>query len=130
MDVMVAPQMKRMLEERRATLLAEGPVPVKVERGEVLASATDEDEAPYLEMGQAIASARNRERDRQIAALDDALRRLAEDVDAFGVCEGCGEEIPLKRLALVPWARRCVACQQEGDEPIHGGSRRRVTDYR
>lgn len=125
-----AEQMKSVLLATRDALLAEGAVPVKVERNEVIASATDEDEAPYLEMGQAIASARNRERDRKLLALEGALRRLAEDADSFGVCTACGEDIPPKRLALVPWATLCVACQGAKEAPNQGATRRKVTDYR
>jgi len=31
----------------------------------------------------------------------------------FGICEQCGRDIPAKRLDALPWARRCVSCQQK-----------------
>jgi len=31
----------------------------------------------------------------------------------FGICEQCGLDIPAKRLDALPWARRCVSCQQK-----------------
>jgi DnaK suppressor protein len=114
----------------RAELVAAGDVEVRVERDEVHVSASDEDEAPHIEMDQSIASARNRERVERLAQIDVALRRLAEDPDAFGECEGCGEEIGTKRLALMPFARLCVACQAGKETNPHGGRRKRVTDYR
>lgn len=117
------------LEQMRAALLAEGTVEVKVEAAEPVASKVDEDDAPYREMGQSIASARNRERAERMGQIDDALRRLAADPDAFGVCEACEEEIPPRRLALLPFVRLCVACQS-ARETRGPAVRKKVTDYR
>jgi DnaK suppressor protein len=33
----------------------------------------------------------------------------------FGVCAGCEENISPKRLAAVPWALCCIACQEAAD---------------
>jgi DnaK suppressor protein len=47
-----------------------------------------------------------------------ALRRIDEGV--FGMCLDCEEEISPKRLAAVPWASRCIACQERADrEGVH-----------
>lgn len=43
----------------------------------------------------------------------EALRRL--DSGIFGVCLDCEEDISLKRLTAVPWAARCIACQDRAD---------------
>jgi len=53
---------------------------------------------------------------RESARLRDAreaLRRL--DNGIFGICLDCEEDINLKRLAAVPWAARCIACQERAD---------------
>ena len=42
-----------------------------------------------------------------------ALRRI--DDGSFGTCLDCEEDINLKRLAAVPWAARCIACQERAD---------------
>src|SRR5512143_1938561 len=42
-----------------------------------------------------------------------ALRRI--DDCSFGICMDCEEEINLKRLTAVPWAARCIACQERAD---------------
>ena len=42
-----------------------------------------------------------------------ALRRI--DDGSYGTCLDCEEEINLKRLAAVPWAARCIACQDRAD---------------
>jgi DnaK suppressor protein len=44
----------------------------------------------------------------QVAALDAALRRLAEG--RYGVCERCGQPIGADRLAARPAALACVRC--------------------
>ena len=48
-----------------------------------------------------------------------ALQRIEEG--DYGVCGGCGEPIPPRRLAVLPWAIYCVPCQEaavaaEGDD--------------
>ena len=43
--------------------------------------------------------------------IADALHRL--DQGNYGVCLSCEEPISPKRLDAVPWARYCVACQEE-----------------
>jgi DnaK suppressor protein len=45
---------------------------------------------------------------RELEEIDDALRRLYEAPERFGICENTGEPIPLERLDLIPWARTCV----------------------
>ncbi|MBL8231609.1 MAG: TraR/DksA family transcriptional regulator [Bryobacterales bacterium] len=46
----------------------------------------------------------------QLRLLDEALDRL--QTGEFGVCMRCEEPIPPKRLAVVPWAKYCVRCQE------------------
>ena len=43
--------------------------------------------------------------------LETALRRL--DDGEYGLCEDCGEEIMAGRLKALPFARRCLSCQQQ-----------------
>lgn len=43
--------------------------------------------------------------------VDEALGRI--DDHRFGVCVSCEEEMNLKRLEAVPWARLCISCQQK-----------------
>ena len=49
----------------------------------------------------------------EIDNIDAALRKLEEGT--CGVCEECGEEISIKRLAAVPSASYCVHCQDVMD---------------
>lgn len=53
-----------------------------------------------------------------------ALRRI--DDDEFGKCLDCNDAIHPKRLAVVPWARLCVTCQdREKRAPPTTPTRRR-----
>lgn len=47
---------------------------------------------------------------RQVRA---ALQRIRDG--HFGICVECECEINLKRLAAVPWASRCLQCQEAAD---------------
>ena len=42
-----------------------------------------------------------------------ALRRIKDG--SFGTCMDCDGPISPKRLAVVPWAPRCVECQETAD---------------
>jgi DnaK suppressor protein len=42
---------------------------------------------------------------RELEEIGEALRRLYDDPQRFGICEDTGEPIPFERLDLVPWAR-------------------------
>jgi DnaK suppressor protein len=53
---------------------------------------------------------RNSNRLREVRA---ALRRI--DAGTFGICAGCEETINPKRLAALPWASLCIACQEAAD---------------
>jgi DnaK suppressor protein len=50
-------------------------------------------------------------RTQQRIQLDEALRRL--DDGTYGMCEDCETPISPARLRALPFARRCVACQEQ-----------------
>jgi len=43
--------------------------------------------------------------------VEAALQRIENGT--YGICQECEEEISVKRLNAVPWARYCVKCQEE-----------------
>jgi DnaK suppressor protein len=53
-------------------------------------------------------------RARELAQIDRAL----EDLDAgrYGTCRDCEEPIAEKRLRVMPFATRCVACQARQED--------------
>lgn len=47
--------------------------------------------------------------------LRAALDRIADGT--YGACTQCGQPIPSKRLAAVPWAPLCLSCQEQTERP-------------
>jgi RNA polymerase-binding transcription factor len=48
--------------------------------------------------------------------VDEALARIEDR--RFGVCLSCEDEVNLKRLEAVPWARHCVPCQEKQEQGL------------
>jgi len=121
---------EKKLRDRRAELVAAGPVKIEPNRKDASSvGVADEDEQALSEMLQAVASNRNRDAAREIRMIDRALRKLADAPDEYGVCEDCEEEIAEKRLELMPWADLCAECQAKVD-PKRGQARTKITDFR
>jgi len=51
---------------------------------------------------------------REIEEIDEALRRMS--AGAYGICEGCGGTVPLRRLQALPTTRKCIGCAREEEE--------------
>lgn len=115
------------LRTRRDELIAAGDFSAEPIRKDP-SDKVDEDEAPLTEMNQIIASRRNKNRAVELQRIEAALQRIADDPDEFGYCADCGEEIPVRRLEIMPWARFCVRCTEERS-PSRGGRRRHARDY-
>jgi DnaK suppressor protein len=58
---------------------------------------------------QEMAKANKRHTEQHLKAIDDALRRLADE--NYGFCEGCGQPIAAARLKIKPEAELCISCQ-------------------
>jgi DnaK suppressor protein len=50
---------------------------------------------------------------KRLRDVETALRRLAEG--GYGTCTDCDEPISVRRLTAIPWASRCVRCQEAAD---------------
>jgi DnaK suppressor protein len=64
---------------------------------------------------------RIRDRERKLMnKIEEALERI--DDGSYGVCEGCGEDISIKRLEARPVAKYCIDCKtrQEQREKAQG----------
>jgi DnaK suppressor protein len=50
---------------------------------------------------------------------ENILNALGKMEDgSYGICEECGDEIPIKRLMAIPDARCCIACQTEMENDL------------
>lgn len=106
----------RLLEERQQTLESIQQAEAEEEEGQ-RESSGELSRAPYhmADAGSDTQEAEkdfanvNRESD-QLALIDEALRLLRSDPDAYRTCEECGTPIQAERLDLIPWTRRCARC--------------------
>jgi DnaK suppressor protein len=120
---------RRNLLRLRERLIAAGPARIEPNRKDPATTGVEDEDAQALsEMLQVLASQRNRGQAELLGRIDAALRKLARTPDEFGLCEECEEELDPRRLALMPWATHCPACQEKS-EPRRGQGRRKVTDY-
>lgn len=87
-----ASQARELLEQERRTHIAEL---------ELLAGESAPDEAVM---------ARRSTLQANLEEIDAAFARL--DDGTYGKCEDCGKPVPEGRLEIIPYARRCVKCQQ------------------
>ncbi|HZZ84583.1 MAG TPA: TraR/DksA family transcriptional regulator [Anaeromyxobacteraceae bacterium] len=118
------------LARLREELVRAGPAKIEPSRQDpATAGVADEDAQALSEMLQSLASARNRGQADLVALLDKALHKLEVAPDDFGLCEDCEEEIPPKRLAVMPYAPLCAECQAKR-EPRRQATRRSLTDYK
>ena len=102
------------LENYRKLLLAKRSELLSISRAKLdtlvgPGGAALEDLAPVFHE-QFIALCINRLDHLQLKLVDDALDRM--DSKDYGVCMDCGEPIPRRRLEAIPWANRCIACQE------------------
>lgn len=107
---------KKPFEELRRALLAERAALVQqIRQGKTLTGFRDGDDADVSTFDRDSAlrwTIEEHEIDR-ILGIDAALRRM--DARTYGICELCGEEMPLARLVAVPIAKLCVDCQAKGE---------------
>ena len=103
------------LEAARERLMAER---------EKLIRSLEEEELPELDQltygSQAASASQVFEQTRALALrgnlehllrqVEDALARC--EAETYGICEICDREIPVERLEILPYAARCVPCQE------------------
>ena len=53
---------------------------------------------------------------RILQLVNEALERLKNG--SYGLCVACQEEVQVKRLEAVPWARHCIECQEKQEQGL------------
>ena len=51
---------------------------------------------------------------RELGQIDNALTKMSEG--SYGICESCEGNITVARIKALPFATKCIKCQQEEDE--------------
>lgn len=105
---------RRELERQRALLLDQANEPLTGESGtEAFPDFTDQASADI----DKTFTLRLKEREQKLLKkIELALNRL--DSKTYGLCEHCGDEIPIQRLKARPVTTLCIACKtrQEQEE--------------
>lgn len=102
------------LEEVKEKLIAEREILLTKLRGNSL--SMDDSETPdpvdlaVKNYSKNVMMAVSENDNRQLILINEALERL--DDDEYGICQNCEEEINMRRLDAVPWARYCLKCQE------------------
>lgn len=117
---------KELLEQFRDKLVGKKEE-ILAEVGKTLSEMTDQttnipdpNDRATVESGRSF-ELRIRDRERKLLSkVEEALARI--DEGTFGVCEGCGEDIGLKRLEARPVTTLCIDCKtlQETREKSKG----------
>lgn len=104
---LLAAELSAELQQRRGELAAEHAATSNtfVAGSEGAAVATDDDRALALMRHEA----------QELAEVRNALARL--DAGTYGFCSRCGDPIGEPRLAALPTARLCLACQSAAEHP-------------
>lgn len=111
MDATQLERFRRRLLELRSELQAQDQAtqedsrPIELDQARV-GRLSRMDAMQAQEMAQETA----RRRQRQLAEVDGALRRI-ESGD-YGHCYSCGEEIDIRRLDVDPAITRCIKCAE------------------
>ena len=106
---------KKKLEEERVRL-EQIIEEIDQEREEVRISETSSDRSPDPNTAEGGSLAFELEKELSVAQnaqdilskVDRARKRISHGT--YGVCERCGESIPLERLEALPYSTTCVAC--------------------
>ncbi len=100
-------QIKKMLQKMRMDIINE-----LTKKKNTL----EEEKTVEIEDLDAIAEDRNREYEyllttmdtKKLKQIDEALAKIEHGT--YGICEECGEEIPVARLKILPFAKLCIDC--------------------
>jgi DnaK suppressor protein len=81
----------------------------KLERGDLQDMA-----ATSLEREMTFAMG-SRERE-EFRMINSALKKI--NLKTYGICEGCGENVNIKRLKIVPFAQYCMECKSSMEQEM------------
>lgn len=105
------------LERQRTELLGEATAMMNRTDVEAYSDLSDQASA---EFDQSFVIRLKEREQKLLKKIDGALERIAKNT--YGICDGCGEEIPYQRLKARPVTTLCIDCKtlQEEQERIRG----------
>ena len=112
---------KRLLEERGRAIEALGDFGEEQQRslvdrvGELTAYRLHQADLGTESMDQETQFLLASEQGERLYRIDDALRRLYDTPETFGICANCGADIGAERLEVVPESELCADCQRAAE---------------
>jgi len=67
-------------------------------------------------------------KNKELRKIEHLIQKITRNED-FGICEECGEPIPIQRLLIVPESDMCVNCQSEMEESYRSRSSSNDVSY-
>jgi|WetSurMetagenome_2_1015567.scaffolds.fasta_scaffold415587_2 DnaK suppressor protein len=111
-------QLRKMLKERKKKLLSDLHEEVFEKLGgeyqNEFSQAMDSGDSSFMDLLQTIGAKKIDIRQEELIKMDAAERKLNDG--SYGICEECGAEISEERLAAVPYAIRCIQCEERFEE--------------
>ena len=111
-------KLRKMLQERRKKLLSDLHEEVFEKLGDEyqkeFTRAMDSGDISFMDLLQTIGAKKIGIRQEELIKMDVAERKLNEGT--YGICEECGLEISEERLVALPYAVRCVQCEERFEE--------------
>jgi DnaK suppressor protein len=108
-------ELRRILEDRRRELSAQLQHKIRNVRAEgpadLAQGVVDAEEASVSDIQEDIEIALLQMKSETLNRINEAVARLEEGT--YGNCYECGEEISEARLRALPFAVRCIDCEQE-----------------
>ena len=81
---------------------------------EIFAAKTeDESDLATMSYGKDVLNSLHESDFTRLRFIQEAIKLL--DRGQYGECTRCGEDIGEKRITAVPWATRCIQCQQKSE---------------
>ncbi len=107
-------KLRKMLQERKRKLLAELHQEVFEKLGDEyhgeFEQAMDAGDVSFIDLLQSVDVKLVDIRQEELIKMDAAERKLNEGT--YGICEECGKDISVERLAALPYAIRCLECEE------------------
>jgi DnaK suppressor protein len=111
-------QLRKMLKERKQKLLSDLHEEVFEKLGgeyqNEFSQTMDSGDSSFMDLLQTLGAKKIDIRQEELIKMDAAERKLNEGT--YGTCEECGAEISEERLAAVPYAVRCLQCEERFEE--------------
>lgn len=113
-------QLKEVLLKRREALIASLNREMESLKKDGRTVMSDDISDAAIESAESEVASTLAEADsKELTLIEGALGRIKDG--SFGKCKGCKKDIPLARLTALPFAERCISCQEQYEKDCEWG---------